>query len=317
MSGGKGGSPRRTSTIEMLRAFGGVGLCSLLLVSGPGCGSSQHPTETRPPKHIPPDCDSISTWNGHDAALSFTSDDGESTNRLWADVCERRKVGFTMFIVPTWLGRSGHLSVANLRNLYRRGFEIGGHGLNHVSLVTADDATLVRELVLCRDVLRHLLNDDDQVARVFAYPYHEHDQRVMDAAAQYYLAARDGGISSAGWPRFSRGVASWDSVSVYEVPIEVTIASLVEHNKLTEEETRARVRRCLPGWEEKHLSAVLMAHKSADCDPQHLDWILDELQTDGGIWIAGFGEVAAYYRASVDCRQGPDDSATPESPNPR
>lgn len=303
--------------VRAFRSFAGLGLCSLLLILGDGCGRSPQPTETSPPRRPLPECNSISTWNGHDAAVSFTTDDGEITNRLWADVCEGRRVGFTMFVVPAWLGRPGHLSVEHLRNLYGRGFEIGAHGLSHVSLITADDATLDRELVLGRDLLRHLLNDDDRVARVLAYPYQHHDERVMNATARYYMAARDGGLSPQNLPHFSRGVATWDSVSVFEVPMQVTIASLVENNTLTEEDTRARVQRYLPGWKARHQWSVLMAHTSADCDPQHLDWILDELQRDGGVWIASFGEVAEYYLTAVACPQDLADPAAPDSSNPR
>jgi hypothetical protein len=75
----------------------------------------------------------------------------------------------------------------------------------------------------------------------------------------------------------------------------ITIGMLVHENRFTEEETREAVRSRLPDWKQYHRWVNVFAHTLSDCDTAHMRWILEELQADGQIWIAPFGEVAQYY----------------------
>ena len=271
------------------------GLIGLVLLAG--CSTRDdvvggNQAGDRQPRSIAADA----PWNRYPAAFTFTSDDNDVANLAWAEVARRRGVRFTIFTVSDWVGWPNKLTWDDLGRLHDQGFEIGGHGVSHRRMTELDDETLDHELRECRASLERNLHRPGYTCEVFAYPYHNHDARVMAAASEYYLAARDGGQSSAGWPDFSQGSPVWGSIALYEVPTVVTIASLVEANSLSEEATRAAVRARLGDWKERHFWVNVYAHNQKEVDTQHFAWILEELIADGGFWIAPFGEVAQYYR---------------------
>jgi peptidoglycan/xylan/chitin deacetylase (PgdA/CDA1 family) len=79
------------------------------------------------------------------------------------------------------------LTAAQVREIAHAGTEIASHGLEHVSLLKADDARLREETVRSRAILEELLG---QPIRGFAYPYGHSDPRVVAAvqAASYDYA---------------------------------------------------------------------------------------------------------------------------------
>jgi peptidoglycan/xylan/chitin deacetylase (PgdA/CDA1 family) len=83
------------------------------------------------------------------------------------------------------------LTADDVREIDRAGMEIGSHGLEHVSLLTADDLQLNRETVLSREILSELLG---RPIPGFCYPYGFLDTRVVDAvrAAGYHYACAVG-----------------------------------------------------------------------------------------------------------------------------
>jgi peptidoglycan/xylan/chitin deacetylase (PgdA/CDA1 family) len=75
------------------------------------------------------------------------------------------------------------------------GIEIASHGLDHVSLLEADDTRLSAETVRSRAILQELIG---QQIRGFAYPYGHMDARVVNAVrAAGYDYACAGGPSAA------------------------------------------------------------------------------------------------------------------------
>jgi peptidoglycan/xylan/chitin deacetylase (PgdA/CDA1 family) len=234
-------------------------------------------------------------WNGYAVAFTFSSDDARADNLEWAETFRVRGLRYTLFVVTTWLGRSGYLTPGDLRRLHAEGFEIGSHSLHHPRLTELGDAELEAEVRGSKEFLESLLGGAYR-CRSFAYPYHAHDRRVMEAVARHYLAARDGGLSPEGHPDFSEGIARWDSVSLYEVPLLVTVGRLTGRNGHDQDRTRAVLREWLPGWKAQKAWVNVYAHRLSDCHTTHMGWILDELLRDGDVWIAPFGEVAAYYR---------------------
>ena len=79
------------------------------------------------------------------------------------------------------------LTAAEVREVAKAGIEIASHGLEHVSLLKADDARLCAETMRSRAILEELLG---QPIRGFAYPYGHSDPRVVAAvqAARYDYA---------------------------------------------------------------------------------------------------------------------------------
>lgn len=237
-------------------------------------------------------------WEGKSFAFTFTSDDGNSDNEVWADVFRELDLRYTLFVTARWIGQSRKLTVEQLRRLQADGFEIGGHGLGHLRLTDCTDSAQVYEMRGCRDTLEAMLDAHDYRCLTFAYPYHAHDKRVMATAARFYTAARDGGNDPRGYPDFSLGSATWENTSLYEVPVAVTIAGLTNQNGFTETQTRMGIRERLAEFREHERWVVVMAHQLSDCDSLHMRWILEEMQA-AGAWIAPFGEVAACYRRKV------------------
>ncbi|NED89806.1 polysaccharide deacetylase family protein, partial [Streptomyces sp. SID11233] len=109
----------------------------------------------------------------------------------------------TVFALPGRLGgdnawdplgpRKALLTAAGLRRVRAEGMELASHGLTHVDLTRADDATLHAETAEARARLTALTGAP---ADGFCYPYGTLDARAMDAvrAAGYrYACAIDPG----------------------------------------------------------------------------------------------------------------------------
>ncbi|MHA0289051.1 polysaccharide deacetylase family protein [Mycobacterium sp. C3-094] len=71
------------------------------------------------------------------------------------------------------------LTAAEVRELDRSGMEVGSHGLQHVSLVKADDEQLNAEVIRSRDILAEVLGHE---VGGFCYPYGYLDARVVGVA---------------------------------------------------------------------------------------------------------------------------------------
>jgi peptidoglycan/xylan/chitin deacetylase (PgdA/CDA1 family) len=278
--------------VSRCRPFVLLALLTLLAVS---CGDVGQPRPLPEEACQDPNSDA-GPWNGFQAAFTFSSDDNNDANLEWAKVFESRGVRFTIFTVPRWLELPGKLTGADLRDLHARGFEIGGHSMTHPRLTELDDEHLIFELQACRDTLTRIIGARDYICRTFAYPYHYHDARVMEMTSHFYLAARDGGLNSKSYPGATKGLAVWDSVSMFEVPLLVTIGALVNNNKYKGEETRTIIEKMLPDWTRNRRWVNVYAHVLSDCDTTHLGCVLDAVLEDGRLWVAPFGDVAAYYR---------------------
>jgi hypothetical protein len=85
----------------------------------------------------------MASWNGHDAAFSFTTDDGRRENLTWAAACLLHGVAGTIFCVPGFLGDPGYLTEGEILALDSLGMEIGCHSMTHARLVT-DEALRLR-----------------------------------------------------------------------------------------------------------------------------------------------------------------------------
>lgn len=90
--------------------------------------------------------------------VAITCDDGSETDLLFiAPILKEMGFGATMYITSGWLGRPGHLTHSQLRELSSLGFEIGCHSMSHVYLTDLDDAVLRREVVNAKSELEQII----------------------------------------------------------------------------------------------------------------------------------------------------------------
>ncbi|MFD0373441.1 polysaccharide deacetylase family protein [Streptomyces sp. NPDC059071] len=130
------------------------------------------------------------TAEGRERGLvGLTFDDGYA-DFLESAVPLLRRHGFTatVYVLPGRLGgdnawdaegpRKPLLDEDGIRRAAAAGMEIGSHGLHHVSLVDADDATLAAETRHSRELIEEITGDP---VHGFCYPYGTVDTRVVRA----------------------------------------------------------------------------------------------------------------------------------------
>jgi peptidoglycan/xylan/chitin deacetylase (PgdA/CDA1 family) len=139
--------------------------------------------------------------------VGLTFDDGYADfvdNAL--PLLARWDCGATLFVLPGRLGgdnawdpegpRRPLLTAAGIRSAAAEGVEIGSHGLTHVDLTQADDATLKAEVAESRSVLAELTGT---TVDGFCYPYGTIDARAMAAVREagytYACAIDPGGLN--------------------------------------------------------------------------------------------------------------------------
>ncbi|MFG3099461.1 polysaccharide deacetylase family protein [Streptomyces sp. NPDC048182] len=121
--------------------------------------------------------------------VGLTFDDGYADFTEHALPALRRwGCGATLFVLPGRLGgvnawdplgpRKPLLTAEGIREAAAEGVEIGSHGLTHVDLTGADDATLHAETAASRDLLAELTGT---APAGFCYPYGTLDRRAVDA----------------------------------------------------------------------------------------------------------------------------------------
>ncbi|WP_262058064.1 polysaccharide deacetylase family protein [Streptomyces sp. STR69] len=128
---------------------------------------------------------------GH-GLVGLTFDDGYADfvdNAL--PVLARWDCGATLFVLPGRLGgdnswdplgpRKPLLTADGIRRAAAEGMEIGSHGLTHVDLTKADDATLKAEVAESRSVLAELTGTN---VDGFCYPYGTIDARTVAAVRE-------------------------------------------------------------------------------------------------------------------------------------
>jgi peptidoglycan/xylan/chitin deacetylase (PgdA/CDA1 family) len=94
------------------------------------------------------------------------------------------------------------LTATEVCEIAAAGFEIASHGLQHVSLLKADDAQLRDEAVRSRAILQDLLG---QQVPGFAFPYGYSDARVVAA------------VQNAGYD-YACAVRPWSGIGRYAIP---------------------------------------------------------------------------------------------------
>lgn len=136
--------------------------------------------------------------------VGLTFDDGYTDFLTGAlPLLHRFRCGATLFVLPGRLGgdnawdplgpRKPLLTADGIRRAAEGGVEIGSHGLTHVDLTRADDATLTAEVAESRALLTELTGAP---VDGFCYPYGTVDARAVEAvrkAGYTYACAIDPG----------------------------------------------------------------------------------------------------------------------------
>jgi sialate O-acetylesterase len=236
-------------------------------------------------------------WNGHTAAVSLTFDDARPVHLdVVAPELNKRRLRATFFVVVSKLTR-----LDDWRKLQSQGHEIGNHSISHehpASLTKESEETQVE------DAKRFLDSNFNADVVVFAYPYSEISPGLLFWVKRYDFAAR-------GW----RGDGDLLYVSSTKEP---------DWYNLPSQPTFTRYDRAVyQDWVDKAMSmkawTTLQIHGIGDApsgfEPVPLDTfrsLLDYLKEEEskGLWVAPFGQVAAYLRA-----QKLVESAQPQAAN--
>lgn len=180
-------------------------------------------------------------------AVAITFDDGyASTLRLAAPILERFGMPGTVFVptdhigggpmqwpgIEQWVGTEHEqelqpLSWDEVRTLAGAGWEVGSHTRSHPRLPEVEDEQLSDELAGSRNTCEEML---DMPCRSIAYPYGDHDSRVVAAtgAAGYAAAATFPSRLTRPvplmWPRV--GVFHEDGPRVFAAKISPTLSRI-------------------------------------------------------------------------------------------
>ena len=121
---------------------------------------------------------SSSAKSSQDICITF--DDGSETDLLAAaPILHQTGFGATFYITAGWLGKPGHLSALQLKELSAQGFEIGCHSMTHPMLTDLDEAGLQREIADAKSQLEQIV---DKPVEHFSCPGGRYDDRVVSVA---------------------------------------------------------------------------------------------------------------------------------------
>jgi peptidoglycan/xylan/chitin deacetylase (PgdA/CDA1 family) len=244
----------------------------LMVVLLPGCGLAQPSTL----KVLP--------WNNHVAALSLTFDDSRAVHlEVVIPELNKRHLHATFFLIVSKTTRLDEWRKARLQ-----GHEIGNHSVSHEH---AADLTKATEELQVEDAKNFLNSNFNADILTFAYPFTEVSPGLLYWVKRYDFAARGG-----------RGDGSQVYVTATAQPDWYDLPSQPSYTKYDAATYR--------GWVDKDISmnawTTLQIHGIGDpstgFEPIPSDTFIDLLNyaksAEGrGLWVAPFGEVAAYLRA--------------------
>jgi peptidoglycan/xylan/chitin deacetylase (PgdA/CDA1 family) len=129
-----------------------------------------------------------------DLTLSF--DDGNSTDiEIVLPALSERGLSATFFIVPSWLGKPGFITEADVRALAHDGMQIGNHGVAHQLWTELTPTQLSDEVSEGRRRLERLTGGE---IKTLAIPYGAYDAAVLRALGEYgyeHVFTSDGGVA--------------------------------------------------------------------------------------------------------------------------
>jgi len=223
-------------------------------------------------------------WNNHPAAVSLTFDDSRPVHLdVAVPELNKRHLHATFFLVVSKTTR-----LDDWRKVQAQGHEIGNHSVSHEH---AGDLTKETEELQVEDAKKFLDSNFKSDILTFAYPYTEVSPGELYWVRRYDYAARGG-----------RGdgrlvyIASDTQPDWYNLPSQ---PSYTKYDAATYQ-----------SWIDKVISmnawTILQIHGIGDpstgfepIPSNTFIQLLDDLKAAEakGLWVAPFGEVAAYFRA--------------------
>jgi peptidoglycan/xylan/chitin deacetylase (PgdA/CDA1 family) len=263
----------RTANLSRVEAMAKAGYILLVSFLSVACSSAQRSVFT------------VLPWNDHQAAVSLTFDDSRPV-QLDVAVPElnKRHLHATFFVIISKLTR-----LDGWKQVQAEGHEIGNHTVTHEH---PRDLTTEGAAELQVEEAKNFLDSNFQTSVItFAYPYMEISPGVLFWVKKYNFAAR-------GWPQdqnllYVKSDVDPDWYNLPGQPIFTQYGFEVYQ-----------------GWVEKALSLHAwtsfqfhgIGDPSTGWEPIPYDTfiaLLDYLKAEQseGLWIAPFGEVAAYLKA--------------------
>jgi peptidoglycan/xylan/chitin deacetylase (PgdA/CDA1 family) len=117
----------------------------------------------------------------------LTFDDAYKSQYYIAKLLYSQGIKATFFI-PVGLkyhlvDNSPLLTLTEVKEISRMGYEIGSHGYSHINLLNASYDEILREVKESKELLENIIGDKVQG---FAYPYGFFNDKVVDLVKQYY-----------------------------------------------------------------------------------------------------------------------------------
>ena len=212
------------------------------LAAGPGAAAANlQPllvvTVSERPRTIP--------WQGHPLAFSFGTDDGDSANVRYMEICEQHAVRLTAFVMRQGVrefynDNPQKLSIAQWRDLAARGHEVGHHsdhhrmtwGLAEISWGQSDSM----DVELARDTwLEEVFQDNGQTAatvEVLAYPSGGVSLWAIKNLVNhgFIMGRAAGGGEFWGLPTW--GNSGWTTYLSWYDPVNLFNVAIVDHSAL-------------------------------------------------------------------------------------
>lgn len=121
------------------------------------------------------------------AMITFAFDDGcQSTYDKAFPILEKYSYPATAFIITSFVGESGYMTIEQILDLADNGWEIGSHTVSHADLTEISDDQLNYELLESKKYLEIF----GLKVENFSSPYGKYDKRVIEAVTQYYASHR-------------------------------------------------------------------------------------------------------------------------------
>jgi peptidoglycan/xylan/chitin deacetylase (PgdA/CDA1 family) len=236
------------------------------------CGFAQ----TRPITVLP--------WNGHRAAISLTFDDARPVHLdLVVPELDKRHLHATFFVIVSKLTR-----IDDWRRVMSEGHEIGNHSVTHEHVAAL---TKESEETQVEDAKTFLDSNFHSDIGTFAYPYTETSKGLTFWVKRYNFAAR-------GW----RGDGDLLYLTPAANPDWYNLPSQASFTKYDFGVYRGWIEKAMTGGAWTTLQIHGIGEPTTGFEPiptptflQLLDYL--KQQEHAGLWVAPFGQVAAYLRA--------------------
>ncbi len=238
-------------------------------------------------------------WNNHEAALSLTFDDSRAVHLdVVAPELNKRHLHATFFLIVSKTTR-----LEDWRKVQSQGHEIGNHSVTHEH---AADLNKAGEELQVEDAKKFLDSNFKTDVLTFAYPYTEVSPGLLYWVKRYDFAARGG-----------RGDGSQVYIKADSQPDWYNLPSQPSYTRYDSATYESWIDKdvALNAWTILQIHGIGDPSTGFEPIPSHtfmefLDYV--KATESRGLWVAPFGEVAAYFRAQKILEAAPVQAANGE-----